>query len=218
MLAGLFATGIHGVIAVIVGFVIAIVVHEFAHARAAYALGDSTAADQGRMTLNPLPHIDPIGTVLLPALLLVSGGFVFGWAKPVPIDPRNFRFPRRDALLTAFAGPVANIVTALLFGMLARALPGGTQLPALAASVTLLNLFLAFFNVLPIPPLDGASVLAYFLEHKPLVLLQLERQGFLLLMGLLLIDSVSGGRILGTLVGVPVSFLARLFLGGSPGF
>lgn len=206
-------SGPYGILALIIGFVIAVVIHEYAHARVAYVLGDTTAADIGRMTLNPARHVDPIGTVLVPLLLLVTSGFVFGWAKPVPVDPRNFRFPRRDSLLTAFAGPVANVATAAAFGLLTQVLPAGTRLPALTAVIVLINLTLAFFNLIPIPPLDGSSILTYLLGRQPLLLLQLQRQGFFLLLLLLLLDSVTGGRILGTFVGFPVSALARAFLG-----
>lgn len=213
MLENIAQAGPHGVFALVIGLMVALVVHEYAHARVAYALGDTTAADSGRMTLNPLPHIDPLGTVLIPGLLMLLGGFVFGWAKPVPVDHRNFRFPRRDALLTALAGPLANVLVAALFGILAQALPHGTRLPSLAAIVVLLNLVIAFFNLLPVPPLDGASILTYLLDRQPMVVWFLQRQGFVLLVFLLLLDSVAGGRILGTLIGTPVSFLSSLFLG-----
>lgn len=213
MLESIAQAGPHGAFALIIGLVIALVVHEYAHARVAYTLGDTTAADDGRMTLNPIRHIDPVGTILVPGLLLLLGGFVFGWAKPVPIDQRNFRFPRRDALLTALAGPAINVLTAAIFGLLVQILPQSTRLPGLATIVVLMNLIIAFFNLLPVPPLDGASILTYLLVQRPQVLWFFQRQGFTLLIGLLLIDSVSGGRILGTLVGTPVSFLARLFLG-----
>lgn len=205
--------GAHGVLALIIGLVVAVVVHEYAHARAAFALGDTTAADDGRMTLNPVRHIDPVGTILIPAILLTLGGFVFGWAKPVPVDQRNFRFPRRDALLTALAGPAANVLIAALFGLLARLLPPDTRLPGLAAIIVLINLTIAFFNLLPVPPLDGASILSYVFVSRPLVLWWVHQQGFFLLLLLFLFDAFVGGRVLGTLIGAPVSFLSRLFLG-----
>lgn len=213
MLESIAQAGPQGALALVIGLVVALVVHEYAHARVAYALGDSTAAENGRMTVNPLAHIDLVGTILIPGILLLVGGFLFGWAKPVPVDARNFRVPRRDALLTALAGPAANILTAALFGFVAQILPHGTQLPGLAALIVLMNLTIAFFNILPVPPLDGASILSYLLAQRPHVMVFFERQGFTLLIGLLLLDSVAGGRILGTLIGLPVSFLSHLFLG-----
>jgi Zn-dependent protease len=104
-------------------------------------------------------------------------------------------------------------VTAALFGFVAQLLPHSTRLPGLAALIVLMNLTIAFFNILPVPPLDGASILAYLLARRPQVMVFFERQGFTLLIGLLLLDSVAGGRILGTLIGLPVSFLSNLFLG-----
>ena len=192
----------------IIGLLIAVAVHEYAHARAAYALGDSTAADVGRMTLNPFKHLSLWGSLFL----LFFG---FGWSEPVPVDPRNFRFPRRDSLLTAFAGPASNFLVAAVFGLAIQLLPGSTRLPALAAVIVFVNLLLAFFNLIPVPPLDGASILPYLFQRQPLVLLTLQRQGFLLLFGLILLDVLTGGNVLGTLVGQPARVLTRIFLGGS---
>ena len=207
VLANLTQLGVREVLAWFIGLLVAVAVHEYAHARAAYALGDSTAADAGRMTLNPFKHLSLWGSLFL----LLAG---FGWSQPVPIDPRNFRVPRRDVLLTAFAGPLANVVTAAVFGFAFQFLPEGTRLPTLVAVIVFVNLLLAFFNLVPIPPLDGASVLPYVLTNQPLLLLQLQRNGFFLLVALLLLDSVSGGRILGTLVSGPASALGQFFLGG----
>lgn len=211
MLTNIMQLGPYGFLASLIGLLVAVAVHEYGHARAAYALGDTTAADVGRMTLNPFKHLSLWGSLFL----LFSG---FGWSQPVPVDPRNFRLPRRDSLLTAFAGPAANVVTAAVVGILAQVLPDGTRLPALAAVIVFVNLLLAFFNLVPIPPLDGASVLTYLLDRQPLILLQLQRQGFLLLVGLLLLNSVFGGHILGTLVHQPASALARFFLGDLAAF
>ncbi|MDP3685625.1 MAG: site-2 protease family protein, partial [bacterium] len=144
----------HELFAWIIGLLAAVAIHEYAHARAAYALGDSTAADAGRMTLNPFKHLSMWGSLFL----LFFG---FGWSEPVPVDPRNFRFPRRDSLLTAFAGPASNFLAAAAFGLIIQLLPGSTRLPALAAVIVFVNLLLAFFNLIPVPPLDGASVLPY---------------------------------------------------------
>lgn len=206
MLAQLGTLGPLGVLAWVIGLLVAIGVHEYAHARAAYALGDATAADAGRMTMNPFRHLSPIGTLLL---VLVG----FGWSQPVPIDGRNFRFPRRDTLLTAFAGPVMNILVAAIVGLLTRFAPDGTRLPELAATVMYVNFLLAFFNIIPIPPLDGAAILPYLFERRPEILQAIHQQGFFLLIAILLADSLFGHRILGTLVQAPATALAQLFLG-----
>mgnify|MGYP004084532005 FL=1 len=139
-----------------------------AHAATADWYGDPTARRLGRISLNPIVHIDPIGTILLPLLGLFLGGFVFGWAKPVPVNPANLQNHRRDFLVIALAGPASNIGLAIGASMLLGMVPGGLGASggASAALVTLgfamlqLNLLLAVFNMLPIPPLDGGNVLA----------------------------------------------------------
>ena len=199
--------GVYGLFAWVLGLLLAVGVHEYGHARVAYALGDSTAADAGRMTLNPFKHLSLWGSLFL----LFFG---FGWSEPVPVDPRNFRFPRRDNLLTAFAGPAANILTASVFGLVGRSLPDGTRLPELVAGIVFVNLLLAFFNVIPVPPLDGATVLPYLFARRPEILNFVQRQGFLLVLALVFLNAVMGGRLLATLVSGPAAFLARLFLGG----
>jgi Zn-dependent protease len=170
---------------------IAVTVHELAHALVADRLGDSTARRLGRLTLNPLPHIDPMG-----AICLVLAGF--GWAKPVPVDVRNFRHPVRDMFWVAVAGPVANLVAA--FGALviylwlrpAGVVPGPVLI-ALSA-VFGLNLGLGIFNLIPIPPLDGGHFLPYLLPRAAARLLQsLERYGMLIL--LVLVFTGATGRI-----------------------
>lgn len=161
--------------AVIVG----IVVHESAHALAAYVLGDATARSRGRVSLNPLNHIDPFGTVLLPLLMILAGGPVFAYAKPVPVYLGNLKHPKRDELIVSLAGPLSNILLAGVFALLL-----GFVWPALArsgatASVVylvanaimscmLVNLSLAFFNLIPLPPLDGSSILVLFLKGEAL--------------------------------------------------
>lgn len=206
MMADLLQGSMYGLVAWVLGLLLAVGVHEYGHARTAYALGDTTAADVGRMTLNPFKHLSLWGTLFL-------AFFGFGWSEPVPVDPRNFRFPRRDSLLTAFAGPVANVFTAVVFGLVGRVLPDGTRLPELIAGVVFVNLLLAFFNILPVPPLDGATVLPYLFARRPEVLMVVQRQGFLLILGLVFLNAVTGGRILGTLVSGPALYLARLFMG-----
>jgi Zn-dependent protease len=171
----------------------AIVLHEIAHGYVAYRLGDPTAKRAGRLTLNPLVHIDPVGTVVLPILMLVlsGGSYFFGWAKPVPIDPKNFRDERTGMLLSGIAGPMMNVVLALGAGQAARAFPSADFVPGQFASIGSLlrffcyaNLILAFFNLLPIPPLDGSRVVQWFLPDSTRNSYRsMERYGFFILIG-----------------------------------
>lgn len=166
------------IICSVLSFIPALVLHEVAHGFAAYKLGDPTAKSRGRLSLNPLKHIDPFGTVILPALLMFMHMPVFGYAKPVPYNPRYFKNPRRDDVIVGLAGPAANLAMAALAAAVAWAL----YQPALAGLVdnelfayfyvmflptfALVNLFLMFFNLLPIPPLDGSSIFAILLPPK----------------------------------------------------
>jgi len=146
----------------------AITLHEVAHGWAARALGDSTAAMMGRLSLNPLKHIDPVGTVLVPLIfVLMPGNFVFGWARPVPVSWRNLRNPRRDMALVAAAGPLSNLAMALAWGLVMKlALAQGAQeglwlgVRMMAIAGITVNLVLMALNLLPVPPLDGGRVLA----------------------------------------------------------
>jgi Zn-dependent protease len=143
-------------------------VHEMAHALTADWYGDPTARRLGRISLNPAVHIDPVGTIMLPLLGLLAGGFVFGWAKPVPVNPANLKNHRRDFLVIAAAGPASNILMAIAASQLLGLVPGGLGasegVPGVLATfgfaMVQLNLLLAVFNMLPIPPLDGGNVLA----------------------------------------------------------
>ena len=166
------------IICSVLSFIPALVLHEVAHGFAAYKLGDPTAKSRGRLSLNPLKHIDPFGTVILPALLMFMRMPVFGYAKPVPYNPRYFKNPRRDDVIVGLAGPAANLAMAALAAAVAWAL----YQPAVAGLVdnelfayfyvmflptfALVNLFLMFFNLLPIPPLDGSSIFAILLPPK----------------------------------------------------
>ena len=161
----------------VLSFVPAIVLHEVAHGFAAYKLGDPTAKNQGRLTLNPIKHIDTFGTVILPGMLMLLGGPVFGYAKPVPYDPRYFKDKRKGDLIVGLAGPAANFVMALFGAFLAWILyptmptllqisPYFFYLDFFLALFVLINLFLMFFNLLPIPPLDGSSIFAVLLPER----------------------------------------------------
>jgi len=153
--------------------IFSIVIHEVSHGMVANALGDPTAKNAGRLTLNPIPHLDPIGSILLPGFLILmsqlgSGGIIFGWAKPVPVNPANLRGKYGSALVS-LAGPGSNLTLALIFGFALRFLPIAELSPALVlifSYIVLLNIFLAVFNLLPIPPLDGSHILFTFLPRS----------------------------------------------------
>ena len=145
-------------------------VHEAAHAAMGEFCGDDTARLQGRLTLNPLAHIDPLGTVILPLLMISMTGFLFGWAKPVPFNPRNLHNPRRDTVLIAMAGPASNLLLAFFFIFVARILSMTVGLDAIPDPlfrflifIILMNFILLIFNLIPVPPLDGHYLLNYFL-------------------------------------------------------
>lgn len=163
-----------------VAVIIGIVVHESAHALCAYVLGDATARSRGRVSLNPLNHIDPFGTILLPLIMIIAGGPVFAFAKPVPVYLRNLKHPKRDEVLVSLAGPASNILLAIVCALALSALAGNPEVfyaagAPLARGLTTglltamsVNLSLAFFNLIPLPPLDGSSVLVILLKGKAL--------------------------------------------------
>ncbi len=158
----------------IIILIFSIVIHEVSHGAMAYYLGDPTAKYAGRLTLNPLKHLDPIGSVVLPLFCilfanLTGGGFIFGWAKPVPINPYNFRDQKYDSAKVALAGPGANLIIALFFGLLLRFCPAISTFSGLTlmfSYIIYINILLAVFNLLPIPPLDGSHILFTFLPQR----------------------------------------------------
>ncbi len=181
---------------------IAVTFHEVSHGLVAERLGDPTAKHMGRLTLNPIAHIDLVGTIILPAILIITGSPVFGWAKPVPINPLNFKDPKRDMAISAAAGPVTNVLLAivsllilkLLISPAAAFLPGSllSPLTMMFRQSILINVILAAFNLLPIPPLDGGRVLIGFLPHQQAAAYsKIEPYGFFIVI-ILLMTGIAG--------------------------
>ena len=195
----------------------AITLHEVAHGYVARHLGDNTAAAQGRLSLNPIKHIDPIGTLLVPALLLLLGGFLFGWAKAVPVNYRNLKNPKRDMAIVAVAGPAVNLVMALGWALLLKIALGqdvsaGLWLGVAQMSIAgiSINLVLMVLNLLPMPPLDGGRVAVGLLPMKPAIALaKLEPYGLVILIVLMATGIL--GKILGPLVGISQTLILGLF-------
>ncbi len=198
-----------GIISIFV-ILFAITVHEASHGWAALKMGDPTAYHLGRITLNPIPHIDPIGTVLLPAMLIIMGAPPFGWAKPVPVNPLNLRDPRRDNLIISIAGPASNFAVAFIAFIILKIVLnlspslfyGGGFATVLSPIIQilfmtiLLNVILAVFNLIPIPPLDGSGVVMGLIsEEAAQKYEQIRPYGFFILIILIMTGFI--GRILG---------------------
>lgn len=191
----------------------AITVHEVAHGYVAKVLGDNTAESLGRLSLNPLHHIDLIGTVLVPGLLMVTGGFIFGWAKPVPVDFNKLRRPKRDMALVAFAGPGANLLMAIGWALIAR-LAQALEFEFVTVPLTYMglagigiNVILAVLNLLPIPPLDGGRIAVGLLpDNVAQHVARVEPYGFIILLVL-----ISTG-LLNNILGLPVALLQRALM------
>ncbi len=199
--------------ALILGLAIAIILHEVAHGYVALQLGDPTAKYAGRLSLNPIKHIDLWGTILIPLFLILSGtGFVFGWAKPVPVNYYNLRYGKWGPAIVALAGPATNFILLIIFGLMARLAPPGTALPYLFVTIASVNAILMLFNLIPIPPLDGSKILYIVLEHRPDVVQWLERYGLYIMLALLFL----GGGLLSRLVFVPAISLVQSISGYSP--
>ena len=187
--------------------------HEFAHAWMASKCGDNTAARMGRLTLNPMAHLDVMGSLMI---LFVG----FGWAKPVPVDSRNLSDPRKDMMKVAAAGPLSNLLLAMLAGMAWRLLGGinfllDTNFPVLIFYFTQINIALAVFNLIPVSPLDGSQIFSgYLMKTNPELALKIQSYGPQVLFGLILFGYITGFSILWLIMKPFVNFFMLLFIGG----
>lgn len=171
-------------------FIVSVIIHEISHGAVAYLLGDETAYRMGRLTMNPVSHIDPFGSIILPLVLAIPLLFgiqpvIVGWAKPVPYNPNNLKNPKSGAGLIAWAGPASNLLIACVFAGLAAFFPVGVEIGEAFQYIILINLMLAVFNLVPIPPLDGSKILAAFLPDHSSVIAFTERNSMLLLLAFL---------------------------------
>jgi len=194
--------------------IITVVVHEYSHGRVAELMGDDTARRAGRLTLNPLPHIDPFGSVLLPLILLLSGSpILFASAKPVPINPMLFKRGRRDLFWVGLAGPASNLLLALVVGLSTAAIWGiaPTWILSMLSEFVIINCVLAVFNLIPLPPLDGSRLVEAILPKKWLSgYMAIEPYGIFILFGFLFFFNGVFSAVLWPAVG----FLVRLFMPG----
>ena len=192
---------------------LAITLHEVAHGWAARYLGDPTAASQGRLSLNPFKHIDPVGTIAVPAFMLTLGGVLFGWAKPVPVDMNQLRFPKIDMALVAATGPASNFAMATLWVIIFKIGYNlesslGTMILLMSTVGVFINSIIMILNLLPLPPLDGSKVLAGFLpESLSNYIYKLEPYGLLIVLGVFLLDYTLSLGIFHNLVILPVYFI-----------
>ena len=167
----MFTTAVITIFSLII-LLFSVIAHELAHGYVAYSLGDPTAKYEGRLTLNPLKHLDPFGSIILPLLLFIAGSpFLFGWAKPVPINPYNFTDKKYGEIKVSIAGPASNILLAIIFGLFLRFIPTEIILNNQGIQIALeyivvINLWLAVFNLIPVPPLDGSWILFSFLPDS----------------------------------------------------
>jgi len=185
----------------------ALVFHEFSHGWVANKLGDPTAKHQGRLTLNPLAHLDPFGSMMI---LFVG----FGWAKPVPVDSRYLANPRTDMMKIAFAGPASNLLLAFIGGMLIRVTGYMGPLTSMLIIFTQINISLAVFNMIPIPPLDGSQIFSgIMLQRNPQLVMKLQMYGPQILLGLILFGMLTGVSLIWTVMSPFVNFFMFLFSG-----
>lgn len=221
LLYGIFRLGVVGLLTTVVALLVAITVHECAHAWAAEQLGDPTARLMGRVSLNPLVHLDPMGTVMMAVTAVMGMGI--GWGKPVPVSPHRLRFGSRLGNgIVALAGPVANLITALALGLILRLTPGSlTGLAGVLVTIAFTNIVIAMFNLLPIPPLDGHSVLLGLLSlsrsrlawQASQFILAMRRQGPMVLIFVIVLTQLAGINLIGWLIGPPTRLLFRVIVG-----
>jgi Zn-dependent protease len=196
--------------------IFAITVHEAAHGYVARYFGDMTAHQEGRITLNPLKHIDPFGTIILPALTIMLGGILFGWAKPVPVNFSRLRNPKKDILWVAAAGPASNLIMAIIWAFVMKfsvSAPEAIAIPLLlmAKAGVMINIVLMVLNLLPLPPLDGGRIAVSLLPNNlARSFAQLERYGFVILIVLLFTGIL--GKIMDPFIGAAYSIINYLFL------
>ena len=190
-----------------ISLIIAITIHEFSHALAADRLGDPTPRSMGRLSLNPLKHLDLVGTLML---FLIH----FGWGKPVPIDPFNFRNPKRDEIIVSFAGPASNLILAILLALIVRFIPLNPLVTTFFSSLIQLNIILAIFNLIPIPPLDGSHIFLNLLPENSRIKWEeaFSRYGFILLMLLIFLPIGNGGTILSSVISPIISWILKILL------
>lgn len=194
-----------------------IVIHEISHGYAAYLLGDDTAKRMGRLSLNPLHHVDIFGTIILPIILVMTAGFAFGYAKPVPINPYNFKNYKRGMGITGAAGPLANFVITFLLAILYVILvKSGFNQDLRAFEVIKLtmqvNIFLALFNLIPVPPLDGSRIVGAFLSDEAYIKYsKLERYGMYIILGALVVGSLLNISIIGLIINRPFQIVWGFF-------
>jgi len=196
--------------------IFAITVHEAAHGYVAKYFGDMTAFQEGRITLNPLKHIDPVGTILIPTITLVLGGILFGWAKPVPVNFARLRNPKKDMLWVAAAGPLSNLVMAVIWALVIKfstLTPASFQMPLafMGAVGVMINTVLMVLNLLPLPPLDGGRIAVSLLpNHLAYRFAMMERYGFIILLALLFTGVLS--MIMNPFIVVMLTVISNVFL------
>jgi Zn-dependent protease len=217
LLDALFALGtVQKITVSALPIIFAITVHEAAHGYVAKYFGDMTAYQQGRITLNPIKHIDPVGTIVIPAITLVLGGIMFGWAKPVPVDFARLRHPKKDMLWVAAAGPASNLVMIVMWALIIKLsvlLPSNFTLPLalMGAAGVMINTVLMVLNLLPLPPLDGGRIAVSLLpNHIAYKFAELERYGFIILLVLLFTGVLS--KIMEPFIVGVLTIVSKVFL------